>query len=287
MNRAYRISMDYNEFSFEDLRQEYKEEETATWYIKSEDPVIKYVFKESGPEILDAYIYCSNMPDKLNRFVFKGKISDVTENKLESEADKRNADYKYKIVIDNIKAFDNKDASALAIRKDPDKGIQFRPQGTYGELNEKVLEILEKIEPTEDLQDFLDRFTGCNCELEGFKNDELMHSSFKKENDEKYVEFHHLIFRNFGYDDKELLKTLDSFQDNYAQLCPACHRAIHYGNKELKKEMLDKLIRNRKGKLEELYNKCLENPSFKEKINKYNPKNFKDFMYKIYGINIK
>lgn len=280
--KAYRITLDYNEFSFEDLRMEYYKDKKATWYIKSANPKIKSDFDIFGKDAMDAYIYCSNMPDGLNRFVFKGKIHNVTINQCLTKTDKKYKDYKSKIILSNIKVFDEKDASKLAIRNG--NGISFTPQGTYGELNDSVLKILEIIEANLDLTVFLDRFTGCNCELEGFKNSELCHSSFKKENNEKYVEFHHLIFRNFGYNDSELLKKLDSSSCNYARLCPACHRAIHYGNSQLKKEMIERLIKNKNNELEQLYNECLKIKSFKECVNNYDSKDFKDFIYKIYGI---
>ena len=282
MGKAYRLTMDYNTYSFQDLRINYSKNNTATWYIESSNPKILDDFQLLGKNNIEAFFYCCNMPDRLNRFVFKGKIVDVTPNKLKSKTDKKNEDCKTKIIIGDIKVFNDKDSSLLAIRNGD--GIRFSPRGTYGELNEKVYKILSKIEAKEKLEDFLDRFTGCNCIFENFENKLLCHSSFTKENNEKYVEFHHIIFRNFGYSDNELLKILDSYNDNYVQLCPACHRAIHYGNKELRKKMIDKLLKQKGRSLEKFYYECLKNKTFKEKIKMYNANYFKDFIYKIYKI---
>lgn len=277
MTKAYRITMDYNEFNFEDLKEEYKDKKTSTWYIKrKETPKIKDDFEVFGK--MDAYIYCSNMPDKLNRFVFKGIITDVSENKSNDKW----KDYNYKIVISDIHAYSIDDASKLAIRNG--NGINFSPQGTYGKLDETVLNKLSKIDAKETLETFLDNYTGCECELKNFLNNQLSHSKFRKNNNDYYVEFHHLIFRNFGYDDNDLLKILDTTNCNYAKLCPSCHRAIHYGNNELKKQMLDELIKHKKKELEELYNYCLEKETFRKKVKNYETKNFKEFIYKIYGI---
>ena len=278
---AFRITMDYDEFNFDDLRKEYEKENTATWYIKSKYPKIKDVFDEYGSEKIDAYFYCFNMPDKLNKFVFKGKIKDVLKN----DSSKKYPTYNYKIIFDNIKVFKEEDSLKLAIRRS-DK-LKFNPQGTYAELNDEVLEILKLCDAPYDLMTFLNKFTGCECFFakENIKCADMKHTSFLKDNREKYVEFHHLIFRNFGYDDSKLLKELDFTSDNYIQLCPACHRAIHYGKKELKEKILKIVLKKRIDQLEKIYNKSLNNKSFQEKVKKYNPKDFKDFMYKIYEIN--
>jgi len=290
MKKSYRLTLDYNEYKFKTLKKDYGLDKTITWYIETANPKIKYDFLEckSKNKEIDAYIYCSNLPDKLNRFVFKGRIKSVEENYLQTDEEKRFKDYKTKIIVDNIKAFSDSDDDIckLAVRNGEKDGkkIIFSPQGTYCELDESVVNILKDITADEDLDVFLKRFTGCKCELENIKEFGLSHTLFEKDNEDNYIEFHHLIFRNFGYADKELLKKLDSNSYNYSKLCPSCHRAIHHGNNVLKKKMLDELIKNKGGKLEQFYNECLKNKSFKEKIEKYNQDNFIDFMYSIYGI---
>ena len=293
MSKAYRITLDYKVYDFTRLKKEYDDDKTATWYIKNKqgNPKIKSDFefysKKEEQEYMDAYIYCSNMPDRLNRFVFKGKIIDVSEN---TNSDFK--DYDYKIVIGDIYVFNEEDAPKLAFRNSVE--TPFSPQGTYGELNEKVKKYLEKfiINEKNTLEVFLNAFTGCQCELHEF-NDVILnhssvnHSSFIKNNNEVYVEFHHLIFREFGYDDKELLKELDTVTKNYAQLCPNCHRAIHYGKKDLRKRMLDELLENRKKELDALYKKWKNNKTFVKKMKKYkscSSDDLIDFLYKIYQI---
>ena len=278
--------MDYNEYSFIDLKKEYDNDnnnKAISWYIKNSNPTIKAVFEEENKE-LDAYIYCTNMPDRLNRFIFKGKILSVEPNNKESEQDKKFRDYNTKVIISDIFVYKEKYASKLAIRNSSE--TPFCPRNTYGELNSKVIDKIKNIPCKGDLKVFLKKYTECSCEFEkkNIQNAKLKHTTFKKDNEDNYVEFHHIIQRKFGYDDPELLNKLDTCSDNYAKLCPACHRAIHYGKKELRKEMLDILIKKKKSKLEELYNDCLKNSSFKKKTKDY-PKGFKEFIYKTYDIN--
>ena len=58
---------------------------------------------------------------------------------------------------------------------------------------------------------------------------------------EQYVEAHHLIPMKFQ---DEFKVSLD-ISENIVALCPNCHRAIHYGTKDVKREMISVLFNNR------------------------------------------
>ena len=63
----------------------------------------------------------------------------------------------------------------------------------------------------------------------------------------QYVEAHHLIPMKYQ---NQFEKSLD-IPENIVALCPNCHRAIHHGTDNCKKEILEKLFRERKPLLNE------------------------------------
>ena len=63
----------------------------------------------------------------------------------------------------------------------------------------------------------------------------------------QYVEAHHLIPMRYQ---NQFEQSLD-IPENIVALCPNCHRAIHHGSENCKKEILEKLLQDRKDSLKE------------------------------------
>lgn len=87
------------------------------------------------------------------------------------------------------------------------------------------------------------------------------HILFKKKDGTKYVEGHHIIPMEAQGDFKNL--NLDR-TENIVALCPHCHKAIHYGNFETVRIVLDNIFKSREEELkkvgitisvDDLYNK--------------------------------
>ncbi|WZL74287.1 HNH endonuclease [Clostridiaceae bacterium 35-E11] len=83
-------------------------------------------------------------------------------------------------------------------------------------------------------------YTGYLCE---FNSQHLYFNS--KYNHQNYVEAHHLIPLEFQ---EEFKSSLDNYA-NIVSLCLVCHKQLHYGYFNEKKEILDKLFKSRKERL--------------------------------------
>lgn len=73
------------------------------------------------------------------------------------------------------------------------------------------------------------------------------HISFINSRGKRYMEAHHLIPMS---SQKDFLPLNIDREDNIVCICPNCHKAIHYGNNNEKKDRLEKLYEKRKDKLE-------------------------------------
>lgn len=281
MESNYRLSMDYEVFNFTLLKNEYEENKGKVyWFFKANNIVI-----EKGSTI---YIYCSNMPDLVNRFIISAKVSDKGTRDINKDVFKnaQKLDSSIKecntyIELDNLEALKPSniyDLSTKEIKKYKGFG-SF--QGPYGEIVNK--DLINKLNNTgrENIKRIFESYIDGNCFFQEHKinltsvNKEYTHPFFIKNNGVQYVEYHHLIFRSEG-DDKEKEYINETY--NQFKLCPTCHRMIHYGNNNIKKEMIDKLF-NKTDK------ESLINLAYKiKKINKKDEQALKDYLYKIYKI---
>ncbi|API90060.1 hypothetical protein BKP56_12690 [Marinilactibacillus sp. 15R] len=70
------------------------------------------------------------------------------------------------------------------------------------------------------------------------------HKTFLMKDGKQYIEAHHLI----PMAAQQFYENTIDFSDNIVTLCPNCHRKIHNGIKNEKKEMINKLFEKRKDK---------------------------------------
>jgi 5-methylcytosine-specific restriction protein A len=143
-----------------------------------------------------------------NKSVFKviySEIFDVPISKFEVEKDLTSEELKKIVVLDSTEEFGR-------IR------------------SEQVVYSLKKIAKSESM------YT-CECEdLEGCKY------FTSKDNEENFLEIHHLIPREFANDFGTTIEVLS----NYVALCPNCHRKIHYAVDREREHMLRSLLNKRK-----------------------------------------
>lgn len=281
MKNNYRLSMDYEVFNFTRFKTEYEENNGKVyWFFKANDISIE---KDA-----DIYIYCSNMPDLVNRFIISAKVSDKGTRSINKDIfervqkfDSSIKDYNTYIELTSIKALKPSniyDLSTKEIKKHKGFG-SF--QGPYGKITNK--DLIEKLKNTrkESINSIFESYIDGNCFFQEHKidltniNKEYTHPFFIKNNGVQYVEYHHLIFRS-EVNDKEKGDINQTY--NQFKLCPTCHRMIHYGNSNIKKEMIDKLLN--KADKEKLINLAFT----LKKITKKEEQALKDYLYKIYNI---
>ncbi len=85
------------------------------------------------------------------------------------------------------------------------------------------------------------------CELESLRNCQN-HYFTSKSTGENYVEVHHLIPKEFRNEFEYSIEVLA----NYVSLCPACHRLIHSGADNEKKQLINFLHNARKERLKKV-----------------------------------
>ena len=279
MKNNYRLSMDYEVFNFTLFKKEYEENNGKVyWFFKANNISIE---KDA-----DIYIYCSNMPDLVNRFIISAKVSDKGTRSINKDIfervqkfDSSIKNYNTYIELISIKALKPSniyDLSTKEIKKYKGFGAF---QGTYGEItNEDLINKLKKTKK-ESINSIFESYIDGNCFFQEHKinltniNKEYTHPFFIKNNGVQYVEYHHLIFRSEANEEVDINQTYNQFK-----LCPTCHRMIHYGNNNIKKEMIDKLLN--KADKEKLINLAYT----LKKITKKDEQALKEYLYKIYKI---
>ena len=244
MKKNYRLSMDYEVFNFTLFKKEYEENNGKVyWFFKANN-----ISLEKDDNI---YIYCSNMPDLVNRFIISAKVSDkgirsINKSVFEKAQilDSSIKDCNTYIELASIKTLKPSNIYDLAtkeIRKYKGFGAF---QGPYGEITNEAL--INKLKNTkkESINSIFESYIDGNCFFQEHRinltniNKEYTHPFFIKNNGVQYVEYHHLIFRSEANEEKgDINQTYNQFK-----LCPTCHRMIHYGNNNIKKEMIDKLL---------------------------------------------
>ena len=150
---------------------------------------------------------------------------------------------------------------------------------------EKLLKLiydLETIEKKEDLNTLKEHYNK-PCEI--CKTNNKNHT-FIKENGLYYYEVHHLLeqnilrkkeapewykrFKKIDYDNSSDGLVYTNF--NTVNLCPVCHRKIHYGLKKDRKLMLDELLNEKRIR------------QYKEKVGTENLNKLLDYIYEQYSV---
>ena len=249
--KYYRFSMNYIEFNFSRFKEEYEsKDKKVRWFLTAKNSSIE------SDDIV--FIYCSNMPDLVNRYIIKAKVNKVIKKSDSNEIFKDFEDCNTCVLLDEIQALNSNhiyDFSANSIKNNYKDGYGGF-QGTYAEItNKKMITDLCNCKCS-SVNDLLDTYVDGDC---FFKNKIKMadhnysHPTFVKDNGVTYIEYHHFIHRCKGYDKDDVIKKkLDDYY-NIIRLCPSCHRMIHYGNNETRKKMVDCILKQcDKNNLEEV-----------------------------------
>lgn len=80
------------------------------------------------------------------------------------------------------------------------------------------------------------------------------HKTFLNINNEQYMEGHHLIpitLNNANYFETQFNRSIDCLE-NIVSLCPNCHKAIHLGNKDTKRDIIEILFYKRQQRLKDI-----------------------------------
>lgn len=275
----YKLNMDFLRYNFSEFSLEYNDKKDYKYKRYKE---IEWCVKTNKIKENDiVYIYCFNMPDMRNRFVMKAIVKTVIEKEKTDNITKKRfiAGYNKMLILKDIKALDVKD-NYLFSKEDLKENYNFYAfEGSYGLINNN--ELIKDLENTKtcDVQNLLDSYVNANCFFEDIKlkgdSKNYSHSSFVKDNGVNYVEYHHFIFRSISNQNKELNKDIHCIE-NFVKLCPTCHRKIHYGKMEIRKQMIDCILEKcNKEKLTDLISKIPNNT-----------KNLHDYVYDLYKINL-
>ena len=190
------------------------------------------------------YVYYSNMPDKCNRIMYKCIVIDDGWH-FGNNANER---CRY---IDNDGIVTNKGAVRLKFCE-AYKTKEFDTK----KLRENGIEYFNKKQPiSEDLANMIDncnqnntinlkelseRIYDRHCFFEN-KDKSYAHSTFDLPNGLRYYEAHHLVERNLKDKSNFPFKELIDNDCNLFDLCPTCHRRIHYGKIKDRIKMVKKL----------------------------------------------
>lgn len=278
----FRLSMDYELYNFNDFKKTYneknelKKEKRVVWYFTYK----KTAIKENDVVV----IYCSNMPDDINRYIMKANVEKVVEK---SEDTKKNfkgnfEDCNSLIILKDIKMFNYE--NPLDLGKDKIKEVSKNKklkkainyggfQGAYGEItNEKLINYIESFDTRDNVKEILDQYVDVKCFFDNHNNKDN-HSTFIKNNGATYIEYHHLIFRSIGNNKNKKIQKLLENNSNYYKLCPTCHRKIHYGTNETRKKMINTIL------------ETCDEEKLKEIVKEIgNKKSLKEYLYELYKI---
>ncbi len=239
----FRLSMDYELYNFNDFKKTYSEKSE----LKQEKRVIWYfTYKKTAIKENDVvFIYCSNMPDDINRCIMKANVEKVVKKAENTKKYFKNdfEDCNLLIILKDIKMFDYE--NPLDLGKDIIKEYNHNGgfQGTYGEItNEDLINYIESFDTRDNVKEILDQYVDVKCFFD--KNNKDNHSTFIKNNGATYIEYHHLIFRSVGNNKNKTIQTLLEDNSNYYKLCPTCHRKIHYGTNDVRKKMINTILEN-------------------------------------------
>ena len=287
MRNNYRLSMNFKIFDFKAFKEELKTG-VVKFYLKyNKYKSIVDELKKSKNNI--AYIYAFNIPKFNGRYVMKTDIVEV--KKCNKKIDGETYDIELNVKVINV--YNSKSPNELTpfkIRKILGKNVSF--QGTISRIDDKISNYLdgntsdkEKLMISTNIDDFLNNYVNSDCSLKDIKikkTSNKNHDTFIEENGTEYIEWHHFIFRS-KMKGKENKQKID-INCNLISLCPRCHRMIHYGNQETKKQMIDGILVKLKEKNEYKHLAELFNEIKKDLEDYTNERNLEDYLYKIYNV---
>ena len=288
MENAYRFTMDFEFFNFSDFKKEYNKKEKnkkVEWYFNN---------KPSIEEGATAYIYCTNLPDSSeSKYIMKATIAKIIENKKN--------EYKYTAELNDVKVFDDNEEKYVTFKtikeindkiknhKDGEDGSTGWVQGAPGKItNKTLLDKLEACNWSDNVNDFLDTYVNGSCFFRNFPikditdDNNYKHTTFNKENNTTYIEFHHLIWKSKGNKENDEIKDLLNKNENYYCLCPSCHRMIHYGLKKNRQRMIDLIISQMSKERKDYFVKVINKLNHKTNQSKNEESIIREYLQKLY-----
>lgn len=259
MKNYYLVGMDFEETNFVNLKNEYDENKQVMWKI----PSTKKVKKD---DII--YFYVTNLGVKTeacSRILFRGEVAEDQKQVKYNEVYMRSNSEKmiWGSPIVNIKALKPellKDSGVFNLGYIKKKNFGHIPRGgrwphklakgnAYGLTQEVIDELEVSFESGRNPFKSLIEMFDVKCFFDGHLKREHRHKTIVKLNGLKYYEYHHFIQKSTK---QEKFKSLIDMTDNLIPLCATCHREIHNGSTEAKKEMLniiyhdDRMVKVRK-----------------------------------------
>lgn len=254
----------------------YKEEGVVRWKISSENAT--HINKIKAGDI--CYFYYSNLPDGTSRIILRGEV-------LESDYPKQNRPLIYddkrkilgiKVKLSPVALTDQEKYSYKNLKEIYNFDNNFKFQGPVN-LTKNYKKLLDDLisdsRPKQHLAKVNKYFNENYCLCEFRKDGKRNHETFIEKNGFYYIELHHLVERN------QVKKNIDKFPDiekyienenNTFRLCPTCHKEIHLGKDEVKKEKIAYLYNLNKSYFDSNFNELKHGLSTLE------------WLYKIYNI---
>lgn len=247
MKNYYLVSMDFEATNFLDLKNEYDANKQIMWQVASTKQVKK------GAII---YFYVTNVgakgTDACSRILFRGEVAEdqkkIQYKEVYMKSNSEKIIWGFPIIhIEALKTELLRDSGVFNLGYLRDKNCGHTPQGSrwpnrqakeneYG-LTQEVIDELEvsfdsrRRNPFKSLIETFD----IKCFFDGHLKREHRHKTIQKLNGLKYYDYHHFIQNKTK---QERFKGLTDMTDNLIPLCATCHKEIHNGTTEAKKEML-------------------------------------------------
>ncbi len=236
----------------------------------------------------DSYLFSeyTNSGNKVKGFVINNleyiELSDKEKFSYQKLKDE------YSVTMNQTKYILGYEEDFLAYKNSPKNittGINGRNREKYIK-NLKLIFDLEQSKQGNDLTKVKEYFNkSCVC-----CNDKKMKRTFTKKNGFTYYEMHHLLMKNLyrkenisneilkDYKSKNELSKIIESDFNKITLCPVCHRELHYGLDDRRKEILDIIFEKRE--IEKKLIKLLP----KHKYDKNKKNKLFDYIYEQYDV---
>lgn len=246
MKNYYLVSMNFEETNFVNLKNEFETKKQIMWKVASTKKVKK-------DDII--YFYVTNVGAKgteaCSRILFRGEVAEdqkqVKYNEVYMRSNSEKMIWGFPIV--NIKALKKellKDSEVFNLGYIRKKNFGHTPQGSrwpnklakgneYGLTQEVIDELEVSFESGRNPFKSLIEMFDIKCFFDGHLIREHRHKTIQKLNGLKYYDYHHFIHNKTKQD---RFKGLTGMTDNLIPLCATCHKEIHNGTTEAKKEML-------------------------------------------------
>lgn len=199
------------------------------------------------------YIYYSHMPDKCNRIMYKCVVIDdgyhFNGNEICYDIINGKKTKDKKIRLKFCEAYTTKEFNTQElINKYTINYFHLNPA-----ISEELANAIDNSEGKITLKELSERVYNRHCYFEN-KIKSYKHNSFDAQNGLRYYEAHHLVEQNLKNKEEFPFKEVIDNSCNLFDLCPTCHRRIHYGKIEDRIKMVKELYRKNQEEIDRLLN---------------------------------